>query len=331
MAWLGACGDDQQVETRDDGPLLQPFGTYQIATRAQFPLEAAIPGAAGDAFALLRSLKSDPAGVLVAAAGGAGVPAVEAVYGAVPDLLKGKLNGWINASLRKKDASGGSLDSRIDLILAIGETVLTDFGLDTTMVVSTEGPTGATHSLNAVRFFPPAPLSVVSIPRIEPPGPLLPPGVPLSVSLGMRTQQSVDLVFGPHSFRLPFGDYAWLGFNGALHASSGSDLAGLMVLALDCAAMASEVAGQCVGPVCVGHKSGLQSLCEAGRAKIIAEAESKVRSAGFTAMEIVKGTAKVMTGTSGKVLNNGVWSMKVNNGSDLRDVPAQFSGTALNM
>ncbi|MDZ4696187.1 MAG: hypothetical protein SGI86_13660 [Deltaproteobacteria bacterium] len=325
---VAACDDHDRVNgnTDADSPFV-PFGDYRFATRFEYPLSAAFPGAIGDAFALLRSLKADPAAALVAAAGGVGVPAVDSLYGMVPDTLKGRLNGWINTSLRKKSANGTSLSETIDRIILIGNTVVTDFGVDTALTIASDGPTGATHLLVALRFFPPSPLDVVSIPRIDPPGIVTPMPAVLAVSLQANGTDRYALTMGPHRFTLAYGDYAWIAFNGALHQSTGSDFLALMIALVDCAAMAKEVAKECVGPICVGHETDLRDLCETGRAAIANDVKKRFVSAGFDALDFSSGIGTIQRSNKGISVDQGVWNATVSNGQDLRPVPATFVGS----
>ncbi len=324
-AFSVACGDDRDGGTADGGVddaslPLDPLGRYAVSTRAQLTVAAVAPGTAGDAFAGLRALRSDPAAALIAAVGGARVPSL-------PAALSDRLNGWINESLLGTTVGGVSLVQRIDFIIAIGDSVLTDFGLDTTLTLAAPEGSSASHALDAVRFFLPPPAANIVIPRIDPPAVATPPPATLTTHLQVKGPHSRALTLGKHGFSFPYGQYAWLGFNKALHQASGADLAALMATAIDCTAMATAVAARCVGPLCVGHATELRGFCEQGRARLVAEVEERFVKNGIDAVEFQSGTAVVGNATDGVTsLSEGIWLMQVNAGGGLRSVAAVFTG-----
>src|SRR4051812_17305255 len=97
---LAACGTvdssgDHELGTPEN-PVPVEKGAYQVTSRVDLSVEAILPQQAEAVVATLRDFSMNPAHALFTFAQSAGVPAVGTIEGALPQVLKDKIEGWIN-------------------------------------------------------------------------------------------------------------------------------------------------------------------------------------------------------------------------------------------
>jgi len=79
-------------------------------------------------------------------------------------------------------------------------------------------------------------------------------------------------------------------------------------------ALAADVAGHCVGPVCVGHEASLLAICEAGVDEAAARLEAQVLGLDYQAIHFQAGTATAAASGAGS-LTAGTWTAAIDLGS----------------
>ena len=122
-------------------------GPYALVNKVDFTVEAILPSQLELVVATLREMETNPAHALIDLADDAGVPAVGTLYGAIPGVLKDKLEGWINGEIGKVKIAGKPVTEYCGQIAGLAETALTHFAVDTSWrSTATRRPTASPPS-----------------------------------------------------------------------------------------------------------------------------------------------------------------------------------------
>jgi hypothetical protein len=310
-----ACGSEPM------GVEQAPFAaaTYRIDSTVALGATAALPAQARESLQALSSLRENPARTIFDLLEQAGVPAVEDLRGALPDILEAKVEGWINAYVAGARVGDAPVTALLDETRSDILAFLVSFQLVSTLDLPATGELGdaaGQHVCEAVVFF-------ADGQRIE---------VPVPQSVGNVTGATVDtrvdgghLLLGDHSFGLPFGQAAIVGVDRLVALRFGAatlrDALGDLVR---CDALADSVASRCVGFVCVGHEDELFALCEMGLDKVVDDVHRRLAALDFKAVHFVSGEAL----RKGQRLYDGTWELAVDLGQGESPADASFVGTA---
>jgi hypothetical protein len=293
-------------------------GAYEVRSMFDITAAAVLPQPAYDLVETLHDFSTAPAHTLLDLAEDAGVPAVSELRAALPDSIESRLEGWIDDRIEAVTINGVPVTQVAGDIAALGETTLTQFAIDSTLDVGTDGH--AAHRLVRLDFTP-AGLDV-RVPVGQLPGDIVAANLTATASHG-------TLALSAHDFGLPYGHYAWQALEAGMTAQYGAGVRGLLGAAVNCPAVADAVANKCAFGVCVGHRSQLLEICERGLDEVVNRARDKFEAQRFDAIRFDAGTATLAApGTNGIAtrLDGGVWTAKIDAGLGLRRAPATFTG-----
>src|SRR5689334_1789923 len=96
-------GDDDVVPPSPPPPpiVVVASGAYQVRSLIDLTVEAVLPEPAEQLVVTLREFSERPAHTLIDLADEAGVPAVSELRTVLPDVLEGRLEGWIDDEIAK--------------------------------------------------------------------------------------------------------------------------------------------------------------------------------------------------------------------------------------
>ena len=281
-------------------------GAYNVRSTFDLTVEALLPEMIASKLVMLRSFSQNPAATLFDAAEDAGVPAVEEIRDALPSALEDKLEGWINDELAKVTVNGVSLQQHAANIVALAETSLGKFAVDSKLTIDA---TSATHQL-ATLDLSPAGLTATF------PLSALPADVITQTAICSTTDLTVSI--GAHAYALPYGEYVWQALNAQI------DIRASLGAAVNCAAVATVVANKCVFGVCVGHKTELTEICERGLDEVVDRVHDEFTATKLDMLALESGTATLSTNANAM---SGTWTAQINAGQGLRHAPATFAAT----
>lgn len=323
---LAACGTSGPGDDQGDGPEGTPenpvpssTGPYSVVNKVDFTVEAILPSQIELVVTTLREMETNPAHALISIADHAGVPAVGTLYGAIPGVLKDKLEGWINDEIRKVKINGKPVTAYCGEIAALAETALTDFAVDSELAI--EGGS-ATHRLTALDLTPTG--LDIRIPIGGLAGDILTQTPDIFVAEGGALSFTSEQHFG-----LNYGEYAWQGIEAASTALFGGTVRQVLGTAINCPGLANTIANKCVLGVCVGHKAELTSICNGGLDAAVDLVHDRLADMRIEALRLTEGTARLVDldgdGVGDRIVD-GTWEAQMNLGLGLRKAPATFTG-----
>ena len=296
-------------ESSGDDVGAPPSGTYHVRSHIDLTAFALLPEPAADLVVTLRDFSQAPSRTLFDLADDAGVPAVGTVRAALPSALESRLYGWIDGEIAKLKLDGVPVTMVAGNVAALAESALSQFALDSTLVVDGDA---ATHTLTTLDLTPAgldATFDLTSAPSA------------IIEERATCAASSSSLSIGDHTFGIPYGEYVW-------RAVGGDSLRAALGAAVNCPALAQRVALTCYLGVCVGHASELTQICERGLDEVVDRAGEKVLAMRIDALHFAAGHAKLVDADHDGVverLDGGVWTAEINAGQGLRHVPATFS------
>jgi hypothetical protein len=315
----GAGGDDGDGHGTPENPVPSSTGPYAVVNKVDFTVEAILPAQIELVVTTLREMETNPAHALISIADRAGVPAVGALYGAIPGVLKDKLEGWINDEIRKVKIAGKPVTEYCGDIAALAETALTDFAVDSELAI--DGDT-ATHRLTALDLTPTG-LNV----RV-PIGGLAGDILTQTPDIFVAEAGAVSFVSEQH-FGLNYGEYVWQAVEGFSQATFGGGIKATLSHAVNCPGIAHTVASKCVLGVCVGHKTELTNICNGGLDAAVDLVHDRLADMRIEALRLTSGTVRLVDedgdGVGDKMVD-GAWEASMNLGLGLRKAPATFTG-----
>jgi hypothetical protein len=302
-------------------------GNYALTTTLDLPASLVAPQQAADAFATLQGLRKDPARTLFDLAEQAGVPHAQTLHQALPDILQSRLDGWINAFVTHAVFEGRPVNGELDALIAAGARLQLQVDLLSDLSLSAPDPGGtcaATHTVRALRLTALPDQGAITIPALPAPIASGATEARLAVRLSApRAHGDALVTAGDHAFGLPIGQYMVAALDASLRQRYGADLRGLLGSMIDCRAMATSVARECLGPACVGHESELESVCGSGLDELADQVRQRLLEHDFKALHFASGTADF---TAPDRLDGGVWKVSVNMGTGERGVAGRFTG-----
>jgi hypothetical protein len=315
----GSGGGDDAVGTPEN-PVPAKTGPYTLTNKIDFTVEQILPQQVEAVVLTLREMETNPAHALISIADRAGVPAVGALYGAIPGILKDKLEDWINGEINKVQINGKPIGAYCGQIAKLAETALTDFQVDSELAI--EGGT-ATHRLTALDLRP---TGIVNV------------RIPIGGFVGdLLTQTpSIDVSEGgaftltEQHFGLNYGEYAWQGIEAVSTQLFGGTVRQTLGKAINCPALAHTIASKCVLGVCVSHETELNAICEGGLDAAVDLVHDKLADMRIEALHLASGSARLVDEDGdgvGDSIVDGAWDAEMNLGLGLRKAPATFTGT----
>jgi hypothetical protein len=303
--------EDPVPQQAEDGP-------YDLRTTVDFTIEAILPPQAHLVVVTLRAFADNPARTLITVADEAGVPAVGTLYGAIPGIIRDRLEGWINDEIAKLKINGRSVPEYAGDVAALAETALTRFALDSTLAIDAHT---ATHTLVAFDLSP------AGIAVRVPIGGFAADHLTQQPTIGVAEGGALSI--GDQRFGLAYGEYAWQGLNAGVAAVFGADIRTSLGTAVNCPALAQTIASKCVLGVCVGHETELLAICELGLDAMVNQVHARFAALRLDVFRFVTGNARLIDddadGLADRIVD-GTWDSEMNLGLGLRRAPASFEG-----
>ena len=295
-------------------------GAYAVTTKVDLTVEAILPQQAEDVVVALRDFSTNPAHAMITLAAQESVPAVGQLYDALPSQLIDQLEGWINSYIDKVSVNGKPLTQWAGDFAGLADTAFSQFDVDSTLTI--EGAS-ATHTLTMLDFTPTGVLNV-KIPISGIASDILTQHPTIAVGAGG------SLAVGDQAFGLLFGEYAWSAVNHECQNLFGADLRGVLGTAVNCPALAKNIANKCILTLCVCHETLIDQVCEGGLDAIVDQVHAKFSSYNIEALHYASGAATLVDGDGDGIadsITSGNWDAQMNLGMGLRHTPATWTGT----
>ncbi|MBA2543031.1 MAG: hypothetical protein H0V17_25545 [Deltaproteobacteria bacterium] len=302
-----------------ENPVPSKEGPYAVRNNVDFTIEAVLPKPAEVVVATLREFSTNPAGALVAAADAAGVPALSALYGAIPGPLRDRFEGWINDFVDGVKINGKPITAYAGDMAMLAEFALSEFAVTSELDLRSGT---ANHRLTGVDLNP------AGIDIVLPIGGLA--GDILTQDPNVQVSEGGFVHVGEQHFGLMYGEYAWQGIEAASTQLFGQGVRATLGKAVNCTALAANIADKCVLGVCVGHQGLIEDICEGGLDTIVNLAHDAMAANKIEALHLISGTVRLVDDDGdgvGDRLVDGVWDAEMNLGLGLRHTPATFEGS----
>jgi hypothetical protein len=302
-------------------PPMTTNGTYALASTVDVEAQQLLPSSAYEAVQILQGLRDNPAETLFDLAEEQGVPAVGTIRAALPSALESRLYGWIDGYIQGVTTGDGTIAQVIDTVVTAAQTDIAHVDLASTLTVN-DGV--GSHRLDTVTLdlqgqsltYDVAPLATV--------------GVELDVPVTATVDANDALTLGAHAWGFPYGKIAWRAIEDQVMLRYGTDLRGLLGRQVNCPAMAAWVADRCYLGVCVGHETELNQICNAGLDYAVQKIRTKVEAATVAPLQLDAGAAQMhdanLSDNVCSVIEDGVWTARLDVGNGLRAAPATFTG-----
>jgi hypothetical protein len=306
---------DTDTDTSNDDttptPTPQPTtpvasGAYNVRSTFDLTIEALLPEAIHTKVVTLRAFSQNPAQTMFDVAEDAGVPAVADIRAALPSYVEDKLEGWINDEINKLTINGVSIPQHAANIVALAETSLGKFAIDSTLTVN---GSSATHALSTLDLSPAGLAATFPLSAL-----------PAEVTTATASCSTTNGVFsiGAHGYAIPYGEYVWQAITAQI------DIRASLGTAVNCPALATVVSNKCYWGVCVGHKTELTEICERGLDEIVDRVHDEFTATKLDLVQLDSGTATIAADGNAMA---GTWSAQINAGQGLRNAPATFTAT----
>jgi len=247
-----------------------------------------------------------------------GVPALATLYGALPGPLKARFEGWINDYVAKLKINGKPIMAYAGDMAMLAELALTQFAVTSELDLRAET---AHHKLTGIDLNP-AGLDVV-LPIGGLAGDILTQDPTTSLAGGGF------VTIGEQHFGMMYGEYAWQGIEAASMQLFGQGVRASVGNAVNCPALAANIADKCVLNVCVGHKDLIESICGGGLDTIVNLTHAAMAANKLEVLHLISGSARLVDEDGdgvGDKLVDGTWEAELNLGLGLRHAPASFLG-----
>lgn len=313
----GSDTGDDPVGTPEN-PVPSKEGPYAVRNTVDFTVEAVLPRPAEVVVATLRTFSTNPGQALVAAADAAGVPALSTLYNALPGPLKDRFEGWINDFVEKVKINGKPIQDYAGDMAQLAEFALTQFTVTSELDLRTGT---AAHRLTGVDLHPAGIDFVLPINGLA--------GDVLTQNPAAQVAEGGFVSIDEQHFGLMYGEYAWQGLEAASTQLFGQDIRGTLGKAVNCPALAANLADKCVLGVCVGHQGLIEDICAGGLDTIVNLAHNAMAANKLEALHLISGTVKLVDEDGdgvGDKLVDGNWEAELNLGLGLRHAPATFEG-----
>lgn len=306
------------METPPPPPPPVASGTYQVRSDIDLTIEAVLPESMANAVVTLRDFQANPAATIFDLAEDAGVPAVKKIRDDLPDYVEDKLEGWINGEIAKVTLNGVPITQVAGEIVALAETTLTRFAIESELTI---GSGSATHTLTSLDFTPAGIDAHITFD---------PDWNDITSATTTYAATGTAATLGDHSYAIAYGEYAWRALEHSFYTTYGMYTYDAMLAAVNCEGLATTVSEQCYSGYCVGHKTELKAICVRGVEEAIVRVYQKFAEQRFDLVHFVSGSATLVDADGNldaEKLESGVWDAEINAGVGLRHVPATFTAT----
>jgi hypothetical protein len=294
-------------------------GPYSVRTMMDFTVEAILPPQAELVVVTLRAFGENPARTLVTVADRYGIGALEDLYNVIPGALRDRFEGWVNDEISKFKIGGKTVQQYAAQVASLAETALTKFAIDSEWAIS---PTETTHTLTGIDLSPAGINVSVAITGFA--AEVLTQHPTVTVGMG----GALDI--SEQHFGLLIGEYMWQGVNAGVTNVFGSDIRTSLGKAVNCSAIAANIADNCLLGVCVGHQSTIEDICTQSLDAMVDEIHSRFSGLNLEAFHMISGAARLVDDDADGVADrivDGRWDSEMNLGLGLRKAPASFSAT----
>lgn len=316
------CAEEEAPATYGEGlgtpenPIPEDELPYAVASRIDFTVNGAVPMQVTDATASLRTFAQNPGRTLLTMADQTTVQGVKAEIGTT---LSANLETYLNTEIDKARIATKTLRQLATDVVAITETSLTRFYLDSSLSMT---PTKTTHSLTDLNFRP------LSVDIVVPIGGLAADELMQHPTLTVAAAGAITL--GDQVFGLAFGKHAWSGINLASTTMYGGAVQTVFASGINCSGLAMAVAAKCTSTACVGHEGQLRAICEGATAAVVGQLQQRVLAIEIDEFRFIAGTARLVDdnndGLADRILE-GTWDGELDLGTGLRRTPATFTAT----
>lgn len=305
---LVGCADDPKT------------GPYELVSTIDIPAEAISPRQIDEIVAPLRAFSMDPATTLVALADAARDPAITTLRSEVATSLLTRLPGWINEEVQKITLGGKSLPAFTDQLAMLVRTSLTRFAIRSELTLEGDAPA---HRIVGLDMSPAGLDAKATFDAVD--------GESLDQAPVTTVGADGSLMLGDQRFTLAYGKRAWEGIDAAATQLVGDAVRPALGAAVDCPALAKEIATRCLLDVCVNHETVVRDLCESSLDRLVASVRDRLSEVKLDTLHFSQGTARVVDTNGdgvGDEIADGVWTAEIDLGVGLgvQVAPAKFSG-----
>jgi hypothetical protein len=283
---------------------------YQLVSRLDLTAAVAMPSSLDGAVQVLRQLQTSPGAAILGLAEEAGVPAFDEIMELLPGALESRLAGWIDDAL----AGTGVAELAAEIIVLV-DAPFANVELESTLSLATGAHTlgGAAIVMDNQRLG----FALEAVPSL--------PGLSAQPAVSV---EGLEVSIGEHRFGLRFGSAAWAAIEAAAGQRYGASLSSVIQEAVNCDAVAAEVADRCIYGLCVGHESELRELCVEAVNHALGKVEDEVRSVDFDAVIFASGTGLGADMDAARVATTitGTWDAQLDIGMGPSPVGATFTG-----
>lgn len=316
----GGLADDVGDDTGDDTvdppppPPSHPASAYHVTTDLDVSATTILPEPLYDAVEVMRTFATSPGEGILDAAELAGVPAVDTLRDALPDVLESQLTGWIDDRL-----AGTAFTQRVGQIVDLADTAFAQVELGSTLDVD-----AGTHALDTIAAEVGGYRAELAV---EAPSSDV---LALTADVDVTQDAARHVTISSHAFGVHAGTAAWTALTGAVEAQYGADLTTVVSTAVDCPGLAHAIATKCVLGQCVGHESLLLSICTGAVDYAIDSVHDQFTGVDFDAVmfDSGQGTATDADADGTFETITGTWSAQLDLGAGPRAVPATFTAAA---
>lgn len=315
-----ACAAEEEPATfgenlgTPDNPIPEDGESYAVTSKIDFTVDGAVPAQVAAAVTTLKSFAQNPGKALLANANQA---AVQRLQASLSSTLNSQLEGWINIEIDKARVATKTMRQYATEIVAIAQSTLTGFYLDSTLIMT---PAKTTHMIAGLNFRP------ASVDIVVPVGGLT--GDALMQHPLLAVGEAGALSLGAHTFGLAFGNHAWSGINLASTTIFGGGVQATLVAGINCAALATAVAARCVSSSCVGHAGDLRAICDGGATALADSLREPISAFQLDLFRFVAGSARLVDdnndGLAERIVD-GVWSAELDFGTGVHAASAMFT------
>jgi hypothetical protein len=302
-----------------ENPVPAKTGPYTVVNKVDITIEQIVPAQVELVVSTLRAFSTNPAQALISIADQAGVPYASTIYSLIPSPIRGSFEGWINTEVAKAKINGTPITQYAGDIAKLFEYALTDFSVDSQMVL--EPGMQVSHTLTALDLRPAGVDFVLPISGLASDILTQHPTIELS--------EGGAIVFGEQHFGLNYGEFVWQAIEGFSQATFGGGIRATLGTAVNCPAIAHTVATKCVLGVCVGHETEIKDVCEGGLTAIVDLVHDRIVSHRIEALHFASGGARLVDDDGdgvGDQIVEGQWDAEMNFGLGLRHTNASFDG-----
>jgi hypothetical protein len=295
-------------------------GPYELVSTIDMTSESISPRQIDDIVAPLRDFSMNPATTLVGLADAARDPAITTLRSEVAGQLLARLPGWINEEVQKVTLGGKSLPAFADQLAMLARTSLTRFAIRSELTLDGGAPS---HRIIGLDMSPAGLDAQVTFDAID--------GESLDQAPETTVGADGSLMLGDQRFTLAYGKRAWEGIDAAATQLVGDAVRPALGAAVNCPAVAKEIAARCLLDVCVNHEAVIRDLCESSLDRLVASVRDRLSDVKLDTLHFSQGTARVVDTNGdgvGDEIADGVWTAELDVGFGLgvHAAPAKFSG-----